>query len=102
LSTLEDAKAVARQIFTAMGLTDIQAPAIGFAGHLIGTHRMGMNPRTSVVDSDLRTHDVSNLYLVGSGCFVTSSASPPTLTIAALAIRAAEHIAKRLGGTLHS
>src|SRR5256885_2703818 len=36
-----------------------------------------------------------SLYLVGSGCFVTASSSPPTLTIAALAIRAAEHIAVR-------
>ncbi len=57
---------------------------------------MGIDPRTSVVDVNLRAHDVPNLYLVGSGCFVTASASPPTLTIAALAIRAAEHIAARL------
>jgi len=34
---------------------------------------------------------------VGSGCFVTASAFPPTLTIVALAIRAAEDIAARLG-----
>jgi len=33
---------------------------------------------------------------MGSGSFVTASASPPTLTIAALAIRASEHIAARL------
>ena len=95
---LEEAKAVAGQIFKAMGLTDIRPAALTFAGHLIGTHRMGNDPHTSVVDPDLRAHDVPNLYLVGSGCFVTSSASPPTLTIAALAIRAAEHIAVRLHG----
>ena len=57
---------------------------------------MGTDPATSVVDVNLRCHDVPNLYLLGSGCFVTGSASPPTLTIAALAIRAAEHMAARL------
>ena len=57
---------------------------------------MGPDPRASVVDANLRAHDVPNLYLVGSGCFVTASSSPPTLTIVALAIRAAEHIAARL------
>jgi choline dehydrogenase-like flavoprotein len=57
---------------------------------------MGADPRTSVVDADLRAHDLTNLYLVGSGCFVTASASPPTLTIVALAIRAARHLATDL------
>jgi choline dehydrogenase-like flavoprotein len=59
---------------------------------------MGTDPRTSVVDVNLRTHDVRNLYLMGSGCFVTASASPPTLTIVALAIRAARQIAAAAGG----
>ena len=72
-----------------------------FAAHQIGTHRMGADPKASVVDANLRAHDVPNLYLVGSGCFVTASSSPPTLTIAALAIRAAEHIAGRLRAAGH-
>ena len=54
-----------------------------------GTCRMGDDPRTSVVDRHLRTHDHPNLYLVGSAAFPTITASPPTLTIAAFALRAA-------------
>jgi choline dehydrogenase-like flavoprotein len=99
---LDDARTVASKILTSMGLTDIRTSALSFAAHQIGTHRMGTDPQASVVDVNLRAHDVPNLYLVGSGCFVTASASPPTLTIVALAIRAAEHIAARFGsgGTL--
>ena len=93
---LNDATDVASRILVAMGLRDIKPTGITYAGHQIGTHRMGTDPRTSVTDSQLRCHDVSNLYLVGSGAFVTASASPPTLTIAALALRAAEHITTRL------
>jgi len=93
---LDDAKVVAEKILVAMGLTDIRSSGLMFAAHQIGTHRMGSDPNTSVVDATLRAHDVTNLYLVGSGCFVTASASPPTLTIVALALRAAEHIARRL------
>ncbi len=59
---------------------------------------MGTDARSSVVNADLRAHDVHNLYLVGGGCFVTSSSSPPTLTIAALAIRAAEQVASAIRG----
>jgi glucose dehydrogenase len=93
---LEEGKSVARRIFAAMGVTEIRVSALTYAAHQIGTHRMGTDPKRSVVDANLRAHDVPNLYLVGSGCFVTGSASPPTLTIAALAIRAAEHIAAQL------
>jgi glucose dehydrogenase len=91
--TLDDARTEVRRVFAALGATNISDSGMTFAAHHIGTHRMGADPRTSVLDANLRAHDVPNLYLVGSGCFVTASASPPTLTIAALAIRAAEHIA---------
>jgi choline dehydrogenase-like flavoprotein len=93
---LDEAKDVATKIMTVMGLNRIRASGLTYAAHQMGTHRMGTDPRTSVVDVNLKCHDVPNLYLVGSGCFVTASASPPTLTIAALAIRTAERIAAQL------
>jgi choline dehydrogenase-like flavoprotein len=64
-----------------------------------GTCRMGNDPRTSVVDRHLRTHDHPNLYLVGSATFPTITASPPTLTIAALAMRAGLQIRTDLRAT---
>jgi glucose dehydrogenase len=93
---LQDARDVAGRLLTAMGVTDVRTSPLSFAAHQMGTHRMGTDPRTSVVDPDLRAHDVPNLYLVGAGAFVTAGASPPTLTIAALAMRAAQHIAGRV------
>jgi choline dehydrogenase-like flavoprotein len=59
----------------------------------MGTTRMGTDPSNSVVDARLRTHDLSNLWLVGSSVFPTGGAMNPTLTIAALALRAAEAVA---------
>jgi choline dehydrogenase-like flavoprotein len=95
-ATLEEATGIAEKILRAAGATETRNMSLRFASHQIGTHRMGRDPRSSVVDGNLRAHDVPNLYLVGSGCFVTGSSSPPTLTIAALAIRTAERIAARL------
>jgi choline dehydrogenase-like flavoprotein len=62
------------------------------AGHIIGTYRMGDDPKKSVVNGDQRSHDHDNLYLIGSGVFPTSATGNPTLTIAALALRTAEAI----------
>lgn len=61
-------------------------------GHHLGTTRMGETPEESVVDPNLRTHDLSNLSVVGSSVFVTGGAMQPTLTIAALALRLADHL----------
>lgn len=66
------------------------------AGHLIGTHRMGTNPKNSVTNGDLLSWDHSNLYLVGAGAFPSTATSNPTLTISALALRAASTINSRL------
>ena len=60
--------------------------------HLLGTCRMGDDPGSSVVDRYHRTHDVPNLFLCDGSSFVTSGRGQPTMTIMALAFRAAEHI----------
>jgi glucose dehydrogenase len=64
----------------------------GGAGHIMGTYRMGDDPKTSVVDSFQRSHDHNNLYLVGSGTFPTCGTANPTLTLSALAMRTADSI----------
>jgi choline dehydrogenase-like flavoprotein len=62
------------------------------AGHIMGTCRMGDDPKLSVVDKFQRSHDHKNLYLVGSSTFPTGATANPTLTIAALSLRTARHI----------
>jgi choline dehydrogenase-like flavoprotein len=63
------------------------------AVHLLGTCRMGTDPKASVIDADHRTHDVPNLFLCDGSSFVTSGRGQPTMTIQALAFRAADRIA---------
>jgi choline dehydrogenase-like flavoprotein len=60
--------------------------------HSRGTCRMGNDPKTSVVDKFHRAHDVPNLYVVDGSSFVTGGRNHPTMTIQALAFRAADHI----------
>ena len=60
--------------------------------HLLGTARMGDDPATSVVDRYHRSHDIPNLFVCDGSSFVTSGRGQPTMTIMALAFRAAEHI----------
>jgi choline dehydrogenase-like flavoprotein len=62
--------------------------------HLLGTCRMGDDPKSSVVDRHHRTHDVRNLFICDGSSFVTSGRGQPTMTIQALAFRAGEHIAR--------
>jgi choline dehydrogenase-like flavoprotein len=62
--------------------------------HNRGTCRMGNDPKTSVVDKFHRTHDVPNLFVVDGSNFVTGGRNHPTLTIQALAFRAADHLVR--------
>jgi choline dehydrogenase-like flavoprotein len=59
--------------------------------HQCGTLRFGTDPRTSVLDPLCRAHDVENLYVMDASFFPSSSAMNPGLTIAAQALRVAEH-----------
>jgi choline dehydrogenase-like flavoprotein len=63
-----------------------------FGVHLLGTCRMGNDPKSSVINADHRTHDVKNLFLCDGSSLVTSGRGQPTMTIEALAFRAADRI----------
>ena len=63
-----------------------------FGVHLLGTCRMGDDPSTSVIDRDHRAHDVPNLFICDGSSLVTSTRGQPTMTIMALAFRAADRI----------
>jgi choline dehydrogenase-like flavoprotein len=66
----------------------------GFASHEVGTCRMGKDPKTSVLNPYCQSHEIKNLFVVDGSCFTTFSEKNPTLTIAALAVRSARHIAE--------
>ncbi len=87
----------AAQIMDAAGAQKVWKENVvpsGGAVHLLGTCRMGDDPKTSVIDKYHRTHDLPNLFLCDGSSFVTSGRGQPTMTIQALAFRAADHIAR--------
>ncbi len=61
--------------------------------HIMGTARMGDDPRTSVCDPWQRVWAVDNVVVADSSVFPTSTGYGPTLTIVTLAIRAARALA---------
>ena len=98
---VKDGMAQARQahsdIFTRLQATQLNhAPTYFGAGHIMGTTCMGADPRTSVVDASLCSHDHRNLFMLGASVFPTTGTANPTLTIAALSLRAVSAIEERL------
>jgi choline dehydrogenase-like flavoprotein len=74
----------------------VTAPLIRETGwHLLGTAKMGADPTSSVVDAWGRCHDVPNLFIFDGSIWPTSSGMNPTATIAALALRCAEHLVEQ-------
>ena len=65
---------------------------VTYSRHLMGSCRMGDDPKTSVVNKWNRAHDVKNLFLVDGSSLVTCARQQPTATIQALAYRAADHM----------
>ncbi len=61
--------------------------------HVMGTARMGTDPATSVVSPEQRLWDLDNVLVCDSSVFVTAAGYNPTLTLAALAHRAASLLA---------
>jgi choline dehydrogenase-like flavoprotein len=97
--TLARANEVQRSILDELDVTPewtVGPDDTGPAFHHMGTTRMGTDPDESVVDPRLRTHDLSNCWIASSSVFVTGGAMNPTLTLAALAIKAADHLDEAL------
>ena len=85
-----------RAIYEAVGAlrtsTSRQTPAT----HNMCTARMSKDPQDGVVDGHGRAHDVPNLYVSDGSALTTPGSANPTLTIVALALRQAEHIAREM------
>jgi choline dehydrogenase-like flavoprotein len=107
------ARQFARLVFQRLGAADYTAYDPGDYGyttydgegyiirggnHLAGTHIMGSDPRSSVVDPQQRSWEHDNLYLVGGGSMPTIGTANITLTLAALCYRTAEAILRQIGG----
>ena len=57
---------------------------------------MGTDPAASALDPLCRAHDHPNLYVVDAGCFPSSAAVNPALTVAAQALRVGAHLTQVL------
>ncbi|MFK8182507.1 MAG: GMC oxidoreductase [Phormidesmis sp.] len=71
---------------------DLIQANLGGVAHEVGSLRMGNEPATSVVDTNLKFHSYENLYACDLSVFPASPAANPTLTLAALATRLADHL----------
>lgn len=80
----------------AKNIVNAGTPSVpGFGIHEMGTARMGSDPKTSVLNANLRTHDVDNLYVTDGSAFVSVGCQNPTLTMMALTVKACENIVER-------
>lgn len=86
------------KMMAAMGAKMISVSEPFAHHHLMGMTMMGSDPKTSVVDAQCRAHDHKNLFVISSSVFPTGGCANPTLTIAALSLRAADSIKKQLEG----
>jgi choline dehydrogenase-like flavoprotein len=86
------------EILDAVKVEELQAPSaelslFGKNIHECGTARMGADPKKSVVNRFNQVHDAKNVFVTDGACFVTQGCYEPTLTIMAISLRAAEHLA---------
>ena len=82
-----------RKLYEALGAIEIWHVKGGSATHNMGTARMSNDPAAGVTDRFGRSHDIPNLFIGDGSLFPSSGAENPTLTIVALAMRLADHIA---------
>lgn len=75
----------------AKSISEVTPPGWGFGYHPSGATAMAKNPDEGVCDENLKVFGLKNLHLVSNSVFPHMGSNPPTLTIAALALRLAAH-----------
>jgi choline dehydrogenase-like flavoprotein len=87
----------AKEVLTESGASKTYSfgPVRKTGWHLMGTTKMGLDPRNSVVNQDGMCHDVENLYVVDSSIFPTSGGVNPTSTIQAVSLYLTDKIVRR-------
>ena len=75
-------------------LYNIEDYEVTVGNHQLGGTRMGIDINDSVVDKNLKIHNLENLYVSGSSTFRTGGHSHPTYTIVKLAVRLGNHLSK--------
>ncbi|RJL08609.1 GMC family oxidoreductase [Paracoccus siganidrum] len=83
-------------IYKAVGATRTLPTPPYPSTHNLGTNRMSERPEDGVVNKWGQSHDIANLFVSDGSQFTTGAAENPTLTIVALAIRQADHIATEM------
>jgi len=96
---MEHCLEVQRSVLTELGAEITRVSTLdgrGMSTHHMGTTRTGTDPSDSAVNGECRTHDLESLWIASSSVFPTGGANNPTLTIVALAPKAADRIDDRL------
>lgn len=101
LKVLDHMSSKAKEILKASGADEIveefSAYDLFAASHVFGTCRMGDDPSQSVVNGDLRSHEVKNLLITDASVFPSSGGGDaPSLTIEALSLRAADRLLENI------
>ncbi len=93
----EHAAMMSKQLLESLGARAVTSVKGGGGGcHNMGVARMSADPRDGVTNRWGQSHDIANLFVSDGSVFASSAAANPTLTIVALAIRQADHIAERM------
>ena len=96
----KDMKESAVEMLEKVGLKNISsydnAPAPGFCIHEMGTARMGLNPKTSVLNGNNQMHDVKNVFITDGACMTSSASQNPSINYMALTASACDFDVKEL------
>ena len=79
-----------------VGYDSIDSRAMGLGIHEMGTARMGIDPKTSVLNKWNQVHAAKNVFVTDGSCMTSSSCVNPSITYMALTARATNYAISEL------